>query len=103
MNSCKRRRIQVFIVPFLITLTCTLSSLMLQSILLCQDIPEVLEPGMSNKGQEILDVHSSMDVRTDFNKEQTSHSFCFTICGDMLLLLLLAATSNSSGFKTHQT
>ncbi|MPC31407.1 Phosphatidylinositol 4,5-bisphosphate 3-kinase catalytic subunit beta isoform [Portunus trituberculatus] len=37
----------------LVTVTYPLSSLMLQSILLCQDIPEVLGFGMS-KGQEIL-------------------------------------------------
>ncbi|MPC59864.1 Conserved oligomeric Golgi complex subunit 1 [Portunus trituberculatus] len=33
---------------------------MLQSIVLCRDIPEVLGLGMSNEGQEILAVHSAV-------------------------------------------
>ncbi|MPC29864.1 hypothetical protein E2C01_023117 [Portunus trituberculatus] len=49
----------VVLVPFTVTVTCSLFSLMLQSILLCWDIPEVLGLGMSNEGQESLDVHSS--------------------------------------------
>ncbi|MPC37721.1 hypothetical protein E2C01_031211 [Portunus trituberculatus] len=46
-------RMVVIFIPFMVTVTCPQSSFWLQSILLCQDIPEV----MSNEGQENLDVH----------------------------------------------